>query len=161
MRNVSARLSVSALPFFCFWTVFPKCLPSVVAFFVPNITQNFAKKLCFMKRYCFALDLRDDPEIMEAYERFHAPGNVWPEVLASIKDAGILDLEIYRTGNRLFMIMETEDDFDPAAKARADRENPRVQEWETLMWTFQKALPNAKPGEKWVEMKRIFDLKKA
>jgi len=56
------------------------------------------------------------------------------------------------------MIMETEDDFSFEAKAAADAANPRVQEWEELMWTYQQALPLAKPGEKWMRMERIFRL---
>jgi L-rhamnose mutarotase len=109
-----------------------------------------------MKRYGLALDLKDDPALIEAYEAHHRA--VWPEILASIRDSGITGMEIYRTGNRMFMIMETEDDFSFEAKAAADAANPRVQEWEELMWTYQQALPLAKPGEKWMRMERIFRL---
>jgi L-rhamnose mutarotase len=109
-----------------------------------------------MKRYGLALDLKDDPALIEAYEAHHRA--VWPEILASIRDSGITGMEIYRTGNRMFMIMETEDGFSFEAKAAADAANPRVQEWEELMWTYQQALPGAKPGEKWRLMERIFDL---
>lgn len=109
-----------------------------------------------MKRYCLALDLKDDPALIEAYEAHHRA--VWPEILASIRDSGITGMEIYRTGNRMFMIMETEDDFSFEAKAAADAANPRVQEWEELMWSYQQALPGAKPGEKWRLMERIFDM---
>jgi L-rhamnose mutarotase len=82
---------------------------------------------------------------------------VWPEILESIKDAGIEEMEIYRTGNRLFMIMETNDSFNFENKARADRTNEKVQQWEELMWKYQQALPTAKPGEKWVLMEKIFE----
>ena len=109
-----------------------------------------------MKRYGLALDLKDDPALIEAYEAHHRA--VWPEILASIRDSGITGMEIYRTGNRMFMIMETEDDFSFEAKAAADAANPRVQEWEELMWSYQQALPGAKPGEKWRLMERIFDM---
>ncbi|MFM2135868.1 MAG: hypothetical protein RL021_1268 [Bacteroidota bacterium] len=107
-----------------------------------------------MKRYCYALDLRDDPETIAAYDEHHHA--VWPEVLASIRDSGICSMEIYRTGNRLFMVMETEDSFDPQVKAAQDARNPKVQQWEKLMWNYQQALPNARPGEKWMLMDRIF-----
>ena len=109
-----------------------------------------------MQRYCLALDLKDDPERIAAYEAYHR--EVWPEILASIREAGIVDMEIYRTGNRLFMIMETTDGFSFKAKAEKDRQNPKVAEWETLMWKYQQALPHAAPGEKWVLMDKIFDL---
>lgn len=109
-------------------------------------------------RYCFALDLKEDPALIAEYERWHAPDGVWPEVLESIQSAGIEALEIYRTGNRLFMIMEVNEDFSFEKKAAADAANPQVQEWEALMWKFQQALPWAKEGEKWVLMKKIFEL---
>jgi L-rhamnose mutarotase len=112
-----------------------------------------------MKRYCLAVDLKDDPALITEYERLHAPGNTWPEIAASIRDSGILGMHIYRTGNRLFMIMETTDDFSFAAKAAMDRDNPAVQRWETLMWDYQQALAWAAPGEKWVLMNPIFELK--
>lgn len=110
------------------------------------------------KRYCLALDLKDDPNLIEEYKRYHAPGNAWPEVTTSIKDAGITDMQIYLTGNRLFMIMEVDETFDPEKKARMDADNLKVQEWENLMMKFQQLLPWAREGEKWVTMERIFKL---
>jgi L-rhamnose mutarotase len=109
-------------------------------------------------RYCFALDLKDDAPLIAEYERHHAPGGVWEEVIDSLKAAGIEDLEIYRTGNRLFMIMDVNEEFSFEEKAAADAANPEVQAWEKLMWNFQQPLPWAKEGEKWVLMKRIFRL---
>ena len=108
------------------------------------------------RRYCLALDLKDDPQLIAEYERHHE--KIWPEITKSIKDAGIEDLEIYRVGTRMFMIMEVNENFSFETKAKADRDNPRVQEWEQLMWKFQQALPGAKPGEKWMLMQRIFKL---
>jgi len=110
-----------------------------------------------MKRYCLALDLVDDAELINAYEEHHR--NVWPAIKKSISDSGILQLEIYRFANRLFMIMDTSDDFSFAAKAAADAANPEVQEWERLMGKYQQTLPGTKTGEKWVLMDRIFSLK--
>ena len=109
-----------------------------------------------MKRYCLALDLIDDPVMISEYESFHKKAR--PEIEKSIRDAGILVMDIYRTGNRLFMIMETTDDFSFEQKAKADADNEQVQAWENLMWQYQKALPHAKPGEKWMLMKQIFKL---
>ena len=107
-------------------------------------------------RYCFALDLKDDPVLIAEYERYHE--QIWPEIDASIRKSGITDMEIYRMGNRLFMIMETDTSFSFETKAAADADNPKVQEWENLMWTYQQALPTAEPGEKWIVMKKIFQL---
>ncbi|MCB0556669.1 MAG: L-rhamnose mutarotase [Phaeodactylibacter sp.] len=109
-----------------------------------------------MKRYCLALDLRNDPQLIAEYEACHR--KVWPEILDSIRNSGITNMEIYRLGSRLFMIMETADDFSFEKKAAMDAANPRVQEWEALMWRFQQALPGAKPGEKWMLMEKIFEL---
>lgn len=107
-------------------------------------------------RYCLALDLKDDPTLIAEYEGYHK--KIRPEIEASIRESGITEMEIYRIGNRLFMIMETDDTFSFDAKAAADAANPKVQEWETLMSTYQQTLPMAKPGEKWVLMKQIFQM---
>ncbi|MBK5271814.1 MAG: L-rhamnose mutarotase [Bacteroidia bacterium] len=107
-----------------------------------------------MKRYCLALDLKNDENLIAEYEAYHQ--NVWPEILKSIKDSGIEQMEIYRTGNRLFMIMETKNDFSFEKKAQMDADNDKVQQWEQLMWKYQQALPTAMPGEKWVLMDKIF-----
>ncbi len=108
-----------------------------------------------MTRYCFALDLKEDPNLIAAYEEYHL--SVWPEIIQSIKEADIKSLEIYRVSNRLFMIMETGPDFSFEKKAQADAHNPMVVQWEKLMWEYQQALPNAKPGEKWMLMDKIFN----
>jgi L-rhamnose mutarotase len=109
------------------------------------------------RRYCLALDLKDDQFLIEEYESYHK--KVWPEIIESIKGSGIEEMEIFRTGNRLFMIMEVNETFSFEAKNKADKENLKVQEWENLMWKFQQALPAATPGEKWVLMNKIFELK--
>lgn len=109
-----------------------------------------------MKTYCYTLDLKDDPALIAEYERYHEA--VWPEILDSITGSGIRHMTIYRWSNRLCMIMETEDNFDPAEKARLDAANPKVQEWETLMWDYQQALPGVEAGTKWVEMEVVFQL---
>jgi L-rhamnose mutarotase len=109
-----------------------------------------------MKSYCFALDLKDDEDLINEYDAWHR--TVWPEILESLKDAGIQELEIYRISNRLFMIMKTGGEFSFERKEAMDAANPKVQEWETLMWKYQQALPKAKPGEKWMLMKNIFAL---
>ncbi|GGH04699.1 L-rhamnose mutarotase [Pedobacter zeae] len=109
-----------------------------------------------MKRYCLALDLVDDKKLIEEYKHYHR--SVWPEIKESIISSGIENMEIYLLDNRLFMIMEVNESFSFDEKAKADLANPKVQEWETLMWKFQQALPGAKPGEKWILMDQIFKL---
>ncbi|TDB65259.1 L-rhamnose mutarotase [Arundinibacter roseus] len=112
-----------------------------------------------MKRYCFTLDLKDDPKLIAEYEAHHRA--VWPEILESIVEPGIEQMEIYRFHTRLFMIMDVNERFNFKLKELLDENNLRVQQWEQLMWTYQQALPTAKPGEKWVLTKKIFDLQKS
>lgn len=109
-----------------------------------------------MKRYCLALDLKPDPVLIAEYESHHR--KVWPSILDSIREAGILNLEIYRIENRLFMILEADDSFTFERKTAMDAANPVVQEWEELMWMYQQALPSAREGEKWLLMDKIFEL---
>jgi L-rhamnose mutarotase len=111
-----------------------------------------------MKKYCLAVDLKDDSELIAEYENWHKKENAWPEITKSITDSGINNMEIYRTGNRLFMIMETDDGFSFERKAIMDISNEKVQEWEKLMWKFQQPLPWAKKDEKWILMDKIFQL---
>jgi L-rhamnose mutarotase len=108
-----------------------------------------------MKRFCLALDLKDDASLIAEYEKYHE--QVWPEVLKSIKDSGIQQMQIYRVNNRLFMVLETNDDFTLERKAKMDAENIKVQEWEQLMWKYQDALPGTKPGQKWKLAKKVFE----
>jgi len=107
-----------------------------------------------MKRHCLALDLKDDAQLIEKYEEYHQ--DVWPEILQSIKESGIEEMQIYRVGNRMFMIIETDDDFSLEKKAEIDAKYPENAKWEELMWSYQQALPFAKPGEKWMPMKKVF-----
>ncbi len=111
-----------------------------------------------MTRLCLFLDLVDDPELMAAYRRWHAPGGLPPAIARSIRAADILEMEIWQAGDRMVMIMETGPSFDPAAKAAADAADPEVQAWETLMDRFQKRLPFAPAGVKWVSAEKIFAL---
>jgi L-rhamnose mutarotase len=111
-----------------------------------------------MKRYCLTLDLVPDEKLIAEYEQYHQA--IWPEIKTSISDSGILNMEIYRIQNRLFMIMETVLDFSFEQKSKADSKNPKVQEWEELMWKYQQALPNTPKGEKWQLMDKIFELTK-
>ena len=105
------------------------------------------------RRLCFALDLSDDPQLIAEYEAHHAPGAVWPRVIEHIRAQGFDAMEIWRTGTRLVMIAEVADNYP-----RPVPEPPEIEKWEDLMWRFQRALPDAQAGEKWVAMRRIFDL---
>ncbi len=108
------------------------------------------------KKYYLFCDLKDDADLIAEYKAYHK--KVWPEIIKSIKDSGIENMEIYNKGNRLFMVMEVNDSFSFDRKAEMDANNSKVQEWETLMWTYQQALPMAKEGEKWLLLDQIFKL---
>jgi L-rhamnose mutarotase len=108
------------------------------------------------QRFCMALDLKENTLLINEYKLHHK--KIWPEISKSIKDAGITLLDIYCTGNRLFMILEAGKDFSFERKQDMDNNNEKVQEWETLMWNYQQALPWAQPGQKWVLMEKIFEL---
>jgi L-rhamnose mutarotase len=105
------------------------------------------------RRLCFALDLIDDAALIAAYEARHAPGAVWPAVIAHIRATGVEAMEIWRTADRLVMIAEVAPDYPLAVP-----EPVEIADWEALMWRFQKPLPHAADGEKWVAMDRIFTL---
>ncbi|MEM5402932.1 L-rhamnose mutarotase [Paraburkholderia unamae] len=108
-------------------------------------------------RYCFALDLKEDPELIARYEELHR--QVWPEVIRHIRDHGVLGMEIYRLGTRLLMVMETDDAiYDADRMATAAQNDAVVQRWEALMWQFQTPTPWTPSGQKWMAMSRIFDL---
>lgn len=111
-----------------------------------------------VKRYCQTLDLRDDPKLIAEYRKRHAKGNAWPEIIQGIKEVGILDMDIYILGTRLFMIVETPLDFDwDTAMARLAT-LPRQQEWEDYMSVFQLVKPGGTSAEKWQPMERMFHL---
>ncbi len=107
------------------------------------------------RRYCLALDLKDDARLIAEYEAYHR--NVWPEILESIASSGIRSMEIYRLQNRLLMVMDVDDRFSFEAKAAADAADERVRAWEALMWRYQQAVPGGPPGAKWRLMDRIFE----
>ena len=107
-----------------------------------------------MKRYCQTLELRDDPEMIEKYCEVHR--HVWPEIIEGQRQVGILDMQIFRRGRRLFMIMDTVDDFDFEKDNARLATLPRQAEWEAYVARFQGADPNAPSTDKWQLMERIF-----
>jgi len=110
------------------------------------------------KRYCKTLKLKDDPQLIEEYKKVHAPGAVWPEIIQGMKEVGIIDMEIYLSGNQLFMIMDTLPDFDHEKAMEELAKKPKQAEWEAFVSRFQETSPDATAGEKWKLMERIFKL---
>ena len=110
------------------------------------------------KRYCKTLTLKEDAQLIKDYIRVHAPGAAWPEITAGMREVGILDMEIYLLGSRLFMIMETVPDFDHDNAMKELAKKPRQCEWEAYVSRFQQSLEEATADEKWQLMERIYKL---
>jgi len=110
------------------------------------------------KRYCKALMLEDDPQLIEDYKKVHAPGACWPEITQGMIEVGILDMEIYIVGSRLFMIMDTEPDFDHESAMKELASKPRQSQWEAYVSRFQRTSDEASADEKWQLIERIFKL---
>lgn len=112
-----------------------------------------------IERRCFAVDLKDDAEMIAAYRRWHQPGGPPPAITAAIRADGVVSLQIWQVADRMFMIMEQDSECapDPEVKKARDAANPEVAEWDRMMAGFQKSLPSA-PDQTWVEMERIYDL---
>ena len=107
-------------------------------------------------RHCLFLDLRDDLALIAEYEAHHRA--VWPEVQQHLREHGVTGMQIWRLGTRMCMVMETDDArFDAARMAQAETTNPRVAEWEALMWRLQAPTPWTPAGRKWVEGTPVFD----
>jgi len=109
-------------------------------------------------RFCMTLDLKDDPALITEYKHWHTSERIWPEIPKGIREVGIVDMEIYLLGTRLFMIMETKEGFDFNAQMAVLAEMPRQKEWEAFVSKFQKSQPGATSSEKWSRMERIFKL---
>lgn len=110
------------------------------------------------KRYCKTLELKNDPELIAAYRKVHSEGAAWPEITKGIRETGIIDMEIYITGNRLFMIMDTLPEFDHEKAMAELSDKPRQKEWESYVSRFQKSHSEATADEKWQLIERIFKL---
>ncbi len=110
------------------------------------------------KRYCQTLELRDDPALIAEYRRIHSEARMWHEIMEGIRSVGILEMDIYIFGTKLFMIVETALDFEwDTAMARLAT-LPRQAEWEELTGRYQKVSEGATSDEKWQLMERIFHL---
>ncbi|SET03242.1 L-rhamnose mutarotase [Draconibacterium orientale] len=110
------------------------------------------------KRYCKTMMLKDDPQLIEEYKKVHAKGNTWPKISQGMKEVGIIDMEIYRLNNRLFMIMDTTPDFDHDKAMTELAGKPRQAEWEAFVSRFQVSGEKATANDKWQLMERIYEL---
>lgn len=111
-----------------------------------------------MKRFCQILSLPEDEKLIEEYKKAHQ--NVWREIQNGIKEVGILDMQIYISGNQAFMIMDTKDNFDFIKDNQRLSMLPRQAEWEAYVAKFQGCDPNAASTAKWKLMTKIFELDK-
>ena len=123
-----------------------------------NIGYTQKKYRCEVKRYCQTLDLKDNPELISKYKLNHSREKIWPEIIEGIKSVGILEMEIYIWGTRLFMIVETRLNFDWDSAMEKLSALPRQQEWEDYMSIFQSTLPGSTSSDKWKQMERMFHL---
>lgn len=111
-----------------------------------------------VKRYCQTLDLKNDPALIAEYVKRHQQGEIWPEIVAGIREVGILDMDLYILGTRLFMIVETALDFEWDTAMTKLGTLERQAEWEEYMSIFQQSIPGASSAEKWQLMDRYFHL---
>jgi L-rhamnose mutarotase len=102
--------------------------------------------------------LKDDPELIAEYRKRHSEAEAWPEIRNGIREVGILEMEIYILGTRLFMIVETPLDFDWDSAMNKLAALPLQAEWEEYMSIFQVSEPGASSAEKWKLMDRMFHL---
>ena len=117
-------------------------------------------KLPVFKRYCKTLSLKDDSQLIGDYKKVHAPGAAWPEITQGMREVGIIDMEIYLLGTRLFMIMDTVPDFDHERAMDQLAGKPRQSEWEAYVSRFQQTSEEATADEKWQLMERIYKMDK-
>jgi L-rhamnose mutarotase len=110
------------------------------------------------QRFCLTLDLQEDPGLIAEYLFWHEKEHIWPEIPEGIKAAGILQMEIYRIGSRLFMILEAGLGFDFDRDMERLSQLPRQAEWEEFVARFQKSDPRQASKEKWMLMEKIFAL---
>ncbi len=109
-----------------------------------------------MQSYGLTLLLKDDADVIDRYRRYHR--EAWPEVIARLKEIGIIEMKIFLIGRRLFMYMEAVDGFDPDRDFPKLNELPRYREWDVLMSSMQERVPEAREGEWWAAMEEVFDL---
>ncbi|MCK4922581.1 MAG: L-rhamnose mutarotase [Bacteroidales bacterium] len=110
------------------------------------------------KRFCKTLTLKNNPELISKYKDVHAAGKAWLEITQGMKDVGIIDMEIYIYGNQLFMIMDTEVEFNHEEAMTELATKPRQAEWEKHVSEFQNTDSDATADSKWQLMDRIYEM---
>lgn len=122
--------------------------------------MEYPEKITYsaFKRYCKTLELKNDPLLIEKYKKVHEPGAAWPEITQGMREIGILDMEIYIYGTRLFMIMDTVPDFDHEKDMARLANMPRQKEWEAFVSEFQDTSAEASASQKWQLMERIYKM---
>ena len=116
------------------------------------------QKASIIKRYCQTLDLKDDIILIEKYKYFHSKEGFWPEIGIFLKDCGIENMEIYLYKTRLFTIMEVNENSSQDKVQELKKKHPKDAEWQALMLTFQKLLPESTEDQRWIPMEKVFDL---
>ncbi|MBQ2299607.1 MAG: L-rhamnose mutarotase [Bacteroidaceae bacterium] len=110
------------------------------------------------KRYVQTLELRDDPEMIKEYLKWHSEEHHWKEIRDGIKEVGILEMEIYILGTKLVMIVDTPEDFNWQEAMDKLATLPRQAEWEAFVSQLQGCKEDARSDEKWNMMERMFYL---
>lgn len=110
------------------------------------------------KRFCKTLQIENDPVLIEEYKKLHAMGNAWPEITQGMKEVGIIDMEIYISDTTLFMIMDTQENFDHNEAMTKLALLPRQAEWEAVVSVFQKTTASSSAKEKWKLIERIYKM---
>jgi L-rhamnose mutarotase len=119
-----------------------------------NESQNYSS----FKRYCKTLDLYDDPILIAEYKRVHSRGVTWPEITKGMREIGILDMEIYISGTKLFMIMDTIPGFEHDRAMAELAMKPKQKEWEVFVAKFQMTPSVASADKKWRMIERIYKM---
>lgn len=137
-------------------------IPALILILFIHPVRVFSQNHTIMqKRYCMALDLRDDATLISQYKQVHTKEGIWPEIPKGIKECEVSDMEIYLWGNRMFMILEAPMNWDYDSQMAKMGTLERQEEWGNYVWQFQQLLPWDKKGEKWMRMENIFQLNPA
>ena len=107
------------------------------------------------KIFGLTLCLKDDAEKIAEYRRYHQA--VWPGVTRRLREVGVQRMQIFLRGTRMFMYIQTSDEFDPQRDFVRINEDPESARWNALMAELQSRAPEADPDEWWAPMELVFD----